>query len=169
LRAGTLLMPAQNLAGLPVRRVFADVAGSQPTTDGSLDCYIGNFSAMLYEGRTQATYFLKRGLSGAMPSAVQEYWSRGCRKAQLSYLVFVCWRLLPPAQRKKRPSFQQPSRLRPSLPTLANISDLIPNTAPMAPRHGGMGEKNHQNQLSAGYCPMLKPAAVPIIQDRRLC
>jgi hypothetical protein len=162
-------MQARYPAGLPVRRVFADVAGSQRTTDGSHDCYFGNFSAMVLAGRTQAAFFLKRGSSGALPPAVQEYWSRGCRKAQLSYLVFACWRLLPPAPRKKKPSFQPPNRSRLSLPTLANTSDLIPNTATMAQCHGGACEKNHQNQLSAGCCPMLKPAAVPYAQDRSLC
>lgn len=162
-------MQARYLAGLPVRRVFADVAGSQRTSGGSLECYVGFFSAMVLTGRTQAAYFLKRGLSGALPPAVQEYWSRGCRKAQLSYLVFACWRLLPPVPKKKKPSYLWQNRSRLSLPTLANISDLTANAAPMASCCGGMCERNHQNQLSAGYGPMLKPAAVPYAQDRSLC
>ena len=169
MRVGTLLMQSRHPAYLPVRRVFADVAAAQPTSGNSLVCYVGIFSAIIHEGRTHATYFSKRGLSGAMPPAVQEYWSRGCRKAQLLYLVFACWRLLPPVPRKKNQSRLSKSRLQPSLPTQANISDLTASAAPMATCYGGMCEKNHQNQLSAGHGPMLKPAAVPYAQDRNLC
>ena len=107
------------------KRGIADVAGSQAGTDSSLDCYLRNFSGMVKSGRTQAACLVKRGLSGALPETLQEDWSRGCPRAQLSYLVFACWRLLPPAQRKKKPSPLWKSRLRPSRPTRASTSDLI--------------------------------------------
>ena len=118
-------MRVKHQARLPNRRVLAYVAGSQRSIIGSLDCSFGKFSAMVLAGRTQATYFLKRRLSGAIPANVQEYWSRGCRRAHVSYLVFACWRLLPLAQRKKKPSPLWKSRLRPNRPTRASTSDLI--------------------------------------------
>ena len=118
-------MRAKYQASLPDRRVLADVAGPHRSNRGRLDCYFGKFSAMILRGRTQAAYFLKRRLLGAMPANVQEYWSRGCRRAHVSYLVFACWRLLPLAQRKKKPSPLWKSRLRPNQPTRANTSELI--------------------------------------------
>ena len=118
-------MRAKYQASSSDRRVLADVAGRQRSIAGSLDCYFGKFSAMVSAGRTQAAYFLKRRLPGAMPANVQKCWSRGCRRAHVSYLVFACWRLLPPAQRKKNLSPLWKSRLRPSRPTRASTSDLI--------------------------------------------
>lgn len=179
------------------KRGVADVAGPQAATDGSLDCHIRNFSAMLHAGRTQAACLVKRGLSGAMPATVQKDWSRGCPRAQLSYLVFACWRLLPPAQRKKKPLPMWQSRFRPNLPTQANTSDLkrraaggnLGRHASLADHRKGPSKAKNKigsvvfsakttpknprsirhGRLSACLDLMLKTGAVPHIQDRSLC
>ena len=180
----------------PGKRV-ADVAAPQTAGDSSLDCLFGNFSAMLHAGRTQATYLVKRWLYRALPATVQEYWSRGCPRAHVSYLAFACWRLSPPAQRKKKPSPMWTNRLAPSQPTQANTSDLIGRAAmgnlgrhavfcgaqqgfgPCAPvRRVMMPDASKTSKtmaffqrggLSAPFDLVLKTVAVPYTQDRSLC
>jgi hypothetical protein len=177
-------MRGQYSASLPYRRVLADVAGPQPTTNGSLDCYFGKYSAMVLRGRTQAAYFLKRGLSGAMPPAVQEYWSRGCRRARVLYSVFACWPLWLLAHRKKSQSPLWKNRFRPSLPTPASISDDLRRADQgNLIRHAEFAFRSASNQCPAtrfgwfvlgahlpdGSEAMLKPAVVSISQDRSIC
>lgn len=179
------------------KRGIADVAGPQAGTDSSLDCYLRNFSGMVRAGRTQAACLVKRGLSGALPETLQEDWSRGCPRAQLSYLVFACWRLLPPAQRKKKPLPMWQSRFRPNPPTRANTSDLkrraargnhrqhavfystrakqdVPAADLNLPMLGAIKRSKaswviRSGGLLAHLNLMLKPDAIAYTQDRNLC
>lgn len=177
MRVGTLLMALRSLDCNAYRRITADVGGAHATSDGSIDWSFGKISAMICAGRTQATCFLKRWLWGKAPSAIQEYWSRGCPRAHVLSSVFACWRLLPHVPRKKNPSPLWKSRYQPSLPTLANTSDLM--------RRADRGNPGWRAVFSGKFCksagfiravglsvrsvPMLKTGAVPPIQDRSLC
>ena len=190
-------MPPLRRGRFQHRRALADVAGPQTAGDISLDFVFGNFSAMLAAGRTQAACLVKRWLYWALPATVQEYRSRGCPRAQLSYLVFACWRLSLPAQRKKKPSPMLKSRFQPNLPIPANTNDLIRRVDggnlgrhavfyrpqwglhPVAPvgRTILLGASKtpkftafiRQSGLSAPRDLVLKTVAVPYTQDRSLC
>lgn len=110
---------------LGIKRLLADVGLPQDATDGRLHCQFASYSAMIRADRTQAVYFLQRRLSGIKAPAFQEYWSRGCRRALVSFSVFACWPLWLLAPRKKKKLLLWKSRYQPSLPTLASTSDLV--------------------------------------------
>jgi hypothetical protein len=217
-------MLAQDRRNLPNKRILADVAVPHLATDGRLHCLFTESSAKVFAGRTQAVYFLQRGTWGGKPPAFQEYWSRGCRRAHVSFSVFACWPLWQLAQRKKSLSYLWMSRLPPSQPTRASTSNTLrradqqsltrhaTSTQPDLRRY--FGRRNNiiesnsrdaravavrQNDrlanlprraatvrtpltpqfqtsaqmvrsgLSAHLSAVLKPAAVPIMQDRSLC
>ena len=162
---------------LSYKRVVADVAGPQDTSDGSIAWPFGKISAMVAAGRTQAACLLKRRLWGDTSPAVQDYWSRGCPRAHVSYLVFACWRLSPAAPKRKKPSLMWQSRSQPSLLTQANTSDLMRRAAGgNLCRHAALSGRICQFVrlrvavgLSVLCYPMLKTVAVPPTQDRSLC
>jgi hypothetical protein len=124
-------MLAQNPCILPNKRILADVAVPHLARDGRLHCHFGASSAKVRAGRTQAVYFSQRGIWGNKPPAFQEYWSRGCRRALVSFSVFACWPLWQLAQRKKSLSYLWMNRLAPNQPTPASTS----NTPRRADQH----------------------------------
>ena len=147
-------------------------------------CQFGLSSRMVPSGRTQAAYFLKRGFWGETPPAVQEYWSRGCRRARVLYSVFACWPLWLLAHRKKKQSPLWKSRYQPSLPTPASISDDLRRAdqgnlvwhaeftfRTAIDRHLAtkFGWFICGGSLPDGIEAMLRPAVVPLIQDRSIC
>ena len=162
---------------IPGKRVVADVAGPQHLSDASIAWSFGKISAMVTAGRTQAACLLKRGLWGDTSPAVQDYWSRGCPRAHVSYLAFACWRSSPPAPKRKKPSPMWQSRSRPSLPTPANTSDLMRRAASGNPGlHAAFSGRICQFVrlmlvvgLSVLCHPMLKAVAVSPTQDRSQC
>jgi hypothetical protein len=118
-------MRPQNPGVLPNRRILADVAMPHPATDGRLHCHFGTSSAKVCLGRTQAVYLSQRGIWGEKPAAFQEYWSRGCRRAHVSFSVFACWPLWQLAHLKKSLSPMWTNRFRPSQPTRASTSNKL--------------------------------------------
>lgn len=118
-------MRPRNAALSGIRRIPADVGMPQQATDGRLHCQSEPSSAIVATGRTQAVYFLQRRFWGLGSPAFQEYWSRGCRRARVLFLHFAWLPLWQHVQRKKKKSYLLKSRYQPSLPTLANTSDLV--------------------------------------------
>ena len=177
MRAGPLLMALRIFDCNARRRIIADVWRAQSNYAGSIDCSFGKISAMVGVGRTQATCLLKRWLWGNTPSAIQEYWSRGCPRAHVLFSVFACWRLLPHVRRKKNPLPLWKSRYQPSLPTRVNTSDLMRRADRANPgRHAVISGKFCKSAgfirtagLSLRGMPMLKTGAVPTTKDRSLC
>lgn len=162
-------MPTEPACPNQTKRDLAEIGPHWGAPGGRLDCQLTVHKAKVAIGRTQATCFYHLGQPGKCARAPQKYRSRACQRAQHSFLVCAWWPLWPPAQKKKKPWFQRQNRSQPNLRIPANTSDLILKTAPMAQCHGVICKKNHQNRLSADYRPMLKPTAVPLIQDRRPC
>ncbi len=117
-------MRPQKSANLADRHFFADVEVPQAQNDDSLHCQCNGYSAKVRAGRTQAVCFLQRGSSGATSPAVQEFWSRGCRRARVLLWVFACWPLWQLASLKKKKSPLWKSRSRPNRPTRASTSSL---------------------------------------------
>ena len=158
-------------------RNLADVAAPQGKSEPSIDWSFGQTSVTVPAGRTQAAFLSKRWMWGGTPHAVQEYWSRGCLRAHVSYLVFACWRLLPPAHQKKKLSPMWKSRFQPNLPTQVNTSDLKRRVDRGTPRQRAAlsGREARSLRLTTDLglfvlCPaMLKTDAVPNVQDRSLC
>jgi hypothetical protein len=157
----------------PDRRVIADTLPRIIETNATDHCHRDRFSAKVRLGRTQAVYFLKRGSSGAKPPAVQEFWSRGCLRAHVSYLVFACWpswQLAHPSRKLLLSKHRSP----PSLPSQASTSDLTRRADPtklsrhadfpdcFSPRRIALG-------LSARFGFVIVPAPTPFMQDPSLC
>lgn len=170
-------MPPHHRCPLPSWHFAADVAVPHCVNDSSIAWPFGENSAIVRAGRTQAAYLLKRGLWGDTSPAVQDYWSRGCQRAHVSYLVFAWWRLLPLARQKKKPSPMWQSRFQPSLPTQANTSDprrragdeSLGQHAALSSRIWHLVRVALAVGLSVLWQPMLRTDAVPNSQDRSLC
>ena len=190
---GTLLMRFRNAADCQDKRVPADVAVPQVASDRRLHCQFLAIWAKVRAGRTQAVYFLQRRLWGNTTPAVQEYWSRGCRRAHVSFSVFACWPLWLHAPRKKSPLLLWKSRYQPSLPTQASTSDLGWRAGRDTPHRHAMFSDGHPQKTTTPINPpktsktfkvtpiilarglsacanlMLLMAAVPTPKDRSLC
>jgi hypothetical protein len=124
-------MRAQNPGVSQNKRILADVGVPHPVTDGRLHCHFRPYSAKVSAGRTQAVYLSQRGTWGNKPPAFQEYWSRGCRRAHVSFSVFACWPLWQLAHLKKSQLPTCQSRFPPNRPTRASTS----NTTRRADQH----------------------------------
>lgn len=158
----------KNRAISTANRLVSDVAPPQIASDARLGCLFAPKSVKVRSGRTQAVYFLKRGLQDKSFPALQEHWSRGCRRAHVSFLVFCCWALWPHAHQKKKKLYLLKSRFQPSRPIPANTSNLL--------RRAGRGYSVRHAEFSttrscalARMCWLDYTSAAPITQERRPC
>jgi hypothetical protein len=102
-----------------------DVGTPQADNLGGLACHSNLLSDMMRADRTQAVFFLHRGLEGTLAFFLspQERWSRGCPRALvLFWLWLLSARWLPAPRRMKK--WLLWSRLRSSPHTPANTSNV---------------------------------------------
>ena len=160
---------APHCARFTTKRVLADVALPHLEFDASLDCQFPAESAMVRAGRTQAVCLLKRGFRENVFPTLQEYWSRGCRRARVPFSHFAWWPLWQHVQRKKKKLYLWKSRFRPSRPITANTSKSLRRATWGNPtRHAAFFGRDRTSALAA-LRVMQYNAAVPFSQDRSLC
>lgn len=162
-------MRAQNKAHCTPECLTADVAPPQLATDASLHCHFSPESAIVRAGRTQAVCLLKRGLRGKIALTFQEDWSRGCRRAHVSFLVFACWHLLPLAHRKKKKSYLLKSPSLWSRPIPANTSNILRRASRGNPVWCAAVFDTLKPSALAPHHVLHYTAAVPFSQDRSPC
>ncbi len=113
-----------------------DVGRPQADNLGALTCHSGQVSDIVATGRTQAASMLNRGRARACVSVKpQERWSRGCRRADVSFWSWL-WlqRWLPVPRRKKKSSWSNRSRLNRPIPAnTSNRSGRAGQHAPATP------------------------------------
>jgi hypothetical protein len=106
------------------------IAASQSQGDGlgQFMCLLRGDSAKVGQGRSQAAYTSYWGAAGMFPDATpQEYRSRGCRKAVVSFWPWASLHSQRPARpsRKKLCTLMNQPPLRWSRPLPANTSKVI--------------------------------------------
>jgi len=102
-----------------------EVSESQADNLDRAACLSAKISVMLLQGRTQAVLTSEWGKVGSLPaSAPQENWSRGCKRACVSFWPWP-WLVSSPLARKKlnrKLSMSTSLRLPSSRPTPASTS-----------------------------------------------
>jgi hypothetical protein len=159
------------------KRVSADAFCDLAAVWRRLHCNFAQIPAKIWAGRTQAAFLLKRGVRADRSPALQEYRSRGCLRAHVSYSVFACWPLWLLVQRKKSLSLSLKSQFRLSLPSPVSTSktiwrarrgNLVWHALCAAPLFK-LGAPFGMAGLSDPYDPVLRATAVAKLQDRSLC
>mgnify|MGYP003382675470 CR=1 FL=1 len=119
-------MQAQNVVGFRHFRGVADVTESQGHNLDGRPCHSVGNSVMVTGGRTQAAFASQWGRACMMRvTASQELWSRGCRRACVSFWPWPLSALWPPARRKqKRVSSTWTSPFRSNRPIPASTSKI---------------------------------------------
>lgn len=110
-----------------------DVGRPQANNLGALACHSEHVSDMVTAGRTQAASLSHRGRArGSVSVKPQKRWSRGCRRADVSFWLWL-WlqHWLPAPRRKKKSSWLNRSRL--NRPTPANTSNRSGRASQHAP------------------------------------
>lgn len=156
---GCVLMRSQYLGATSGNSGLSDVGTSQADNLGKRACLSTMVSAKVMAGRTQAALTSQWGRAdeGSSDLTLQEYRSRGCRRARNSYWRcrwLLLWPLAPKKLKKK--SYTLTSRFRPSLSTPANTSDLT--------GQGGKPRLNRpapDNNRSVWRCPLGQTARTP--------
>lgn len=117
-------MSAQNMVVFRDIHVEADVTATHSQQLGRAPCKSNFFSAMLNQGCTQAALASQWGQVGMVPSSTpQKKWSRGCKRACVSFWpwpLLASWLLARKKLKKKWSISTSPSRS--SRPTPANTS-----------------------------------------------
>ena len=159
------------------KRVSADSFCRSAAVWRRVHCHFTQFAGRVMQGRTQAAFLLKRGARDDISPTLQEYRSRGCLRAHVSFLVFACWPLWLLAQRKKSLSLSLKNQFRLSLPSPVSTSKTIWRAGrgnPVWHAFGAallfrQGAKFGVAGLSDCYDPVLRTTAVAKSQDRSPC
>ncbi len=159
------------------KRVSADIFCALAGPLRRLHCHFVQIAASIRQGRTQAAFFLKRGVRDESAAALQEYRSRGCLRAHVSYSVFACWPLWPLAQRRKSQLLSLKHQLRLNLPSQVSTSKTIWRVGRGNPVWHALcaaflfrqGAKFGEAGVSDPCDPVLWPTAVAKLQDRSPC
>lgn len=162
-------MQSQDIALCTAKRLTADVVPPQLATDASLHCQYRPQSAKVCAGRTQAVCSLKRGLRGKIAPTLQEYWSRGCRRAHALYSHYVWLPLWQHALRKKKKLYLLKSRCLSSRPIPANTSNILQRAGRGNPVWRAAVSGTLGASAPAPHSLLNHTAAVSFIQDRSPC
>ena len=111
-----------------------DVSESQADNLEGHPCLSCAKSVMVPKGRTQAAFASQWGRVGMTSiTTSQEIWSRGCRRACVSFWPWHWLAWLPLARKKKKKSSMWTSLFRSSRPTPASTSKITGRGCRIAP------------------------------------
>ena len=170
-------MAGAALLSLQCKRVSADTFRGLAAVWRRVDCHFTQFTRIVFTGRTQAAFLVKRGVGDNISPSFQENRSRGCLRAQLLFSVFVCWPLWLLVQRKKSLSLSWMSLFRQSPPSRVSTNKTIRRAGRGNPVWHALGAALLFKQganfgvagLSALYDPVICAAKTAKLQDRTPC